>query len=160
LGEARRLAPAGPGGTTGDYLKTIDEADQLGAVRGHTRPCTYEQSARWLSIVAILMQQRRAETHGREPDSAEGKAGDILATAQDIHGWLAPVVAGETGLALEAVARVIDDFLRHIAHRSGLLQPRGEGEYGFAHRSFLEYFAACYLGAERDRLKLRATRCD
>jgi hypothetical protein len=70
LGEARRLAPAGPGGTTGDYLKTIDEADQLGAVHGHTRPCTYEQL------------------------------------------------------------------------------------------SFLEYFAACYLGAERDRLKLRATRCD
>jgi hypothetical protein len=32
----------------------------------------------------------------------------------------------------------------YIARRSGLLMPRGEGQFAFMHLSFQEYFAACH----------------
>ncbi len=141
------------------YLKTIDEAYQLGAKHGHTRPCTYVQAARWLSIVAIFMQERHADARAQEAEAGTARGGEILATTDDLHGWLGPVVAADfPELPPEGVRETIALYLRHLAHRSGLLQPRAEGDYGFAHLSFLEYFAACYLASERERLVRRDAR--
>lgn len=43
-----------------------------------------------------------------------------------------------------------DDFLQHCSNRAWLLTkigttPRGEQLFGFSHRTFMEYFASCYL---------------
>ena len=46
----------------------------------------------------------------------------------------------------------LDDFLHHVARHSGLLLPRGEGLYGFAHLSFQEYYTACHLREDFRRI--------
>ena len=89
------------------------------------------------------MQERRAAQE-------EGKPGEILATREELAEWL----GADFGVGSRAEGAVeLQRFLDYIARRSGLLLPRGEGRYGFAHLSFQEYYAACHMQREFRRIQ-------
>ena len=67
---------------------------------------------------------------------------EILVTRAQLEEWLGPRFGGKGD---EAACKQLTDFLDHIANRSGLLLPRGEAVFGFAHLSFQEFYAACHL---------------
>lgn len=58
-------------------------------------------------------------------------------------------MAGNDGQA----GKALDDFLRVVNERSGLLIERGIGMYGFAHLTFQEYLAARALADRKDALE-------
>jgi internalin A len=89
-----------------------------------------------LAIVGMKMQQMRASRK-------EGEDGDILVSPEQLSEWLAGRFDSEAAL---------QEFLDHVARHSGLLLPRGEGVYGFAHLSFQEYYAACHLWSDFERI--------
>jgi hypothetical protein len=89
-----------------------------------------------LAIVGMKMQQLRASRQ-------EGEDGDILVSRDQLGEWLAGRFDSEAA---------VQEFLDHVARHSGLLLPRGEGVYGFAHLSFQEYYAACHLRSDFERI--------
>ena len=89
-----------------------------------------------LAIVGMKMQQMRASRK-------KGEDGDILVSRAQLGEWLAGRFDSEAAL---------QEFLDHVARHSGLLLPRGEGVYGFAHLSFQEYYAACHLRSDFERI--------
>jgi internalin A len=109
-------------------------------------PYTFVEKERLLAIIAMHMQKRRSV---QETDGANKTTGEILATQEDLTTWLGSEFGGRADRdgALE-----LTDFLKHIAESSGLLLPRAPGVFGFAHLSFQEYYAACYLKLEFERL--------
>jgi hypothetical protein len=114
------------------YLESIDfrrDLDQL--------PYSLEQKKRWLAEVAYRMQLRR-NTH---PQSESGQR-ELLVGAGDVREWLTKAMS-ESGA--ENAAQEANTLLDYFARRSGLLLPRGEGQFAFMHLSLQEYFAACYL---------------
>jgi hypothetical protein len=138
------------------YLKTIDET--RGITREGHGTFSDAEARQWLSIVGIHMQQRRVATLEEQKRMNENKkasdshAGEVGASRADMEAWLLEHL--RSGCAGEEEAREkLTLFLQYVAARSGLLQPRGEGWYGFVHLSFLEYFAACYLRGQLDHHK-------
>ena len=113
---------------------SIDAAKRLQGGSEH------KDKVRLLATIARHMQEGRAAKK-----EGEG-AGDILATRVELEQWLAPHFPGEGGRA------ALHTFIGYVAARSGLLLPRGEGQFGFAHLSFQEYYAACWLEEEFRRL--------
>ncbi len=113
---------------------SIDAAKRLQGGSEH------QDKVRLLATIARHMQERRA---AKKED--EG-AGDILATRAELEQWLAPHFPSDEGCA------ALHAFIGYVAARSGLLLPRGEGQFGFAHLSFQEYYAACWLEEEFRRL--------
>jgi energy-coupling factor transporter ATP-binding protein EcfA2/predicted MPP superfamily phosphohydrolase len=114
------------------YLESIDfrrALDQL--------PYSLEQKKRWLAEVAYRMQLRRTSDSMYELGQRE-----ILASAEEVHEWLTKAMS-ESGA--EHAEREAATLLDYFARRSGLLLPRGEGQFAFMHLSLQEYFAACYL---------------
>jgi hypothetical protein len=105
-------------------------------------PWKFEEKEELLALVAMRMQEIRVARAKREK-------GEVLVTRAQLEGWLGPRFGG-AGDA-EACAE-LHRFLDHIANRSGLLLPRGEGLFGFAHLSFQEYYAACFLEKEFQRI--------
>ncbi len=122
------------------YLEGIDLDRHLD---GHqTVPYKLNEKVRFLAAIARHMQVRRAT---KKKGKGEG-AGEILVARRELEHWLAPHFTGEEGcVALHA-------FIRYVAARSGLLFPRGEDLFGFAHLSFQEYYAACWLEEQFRRL--------
>ena len=116
---------------------SIDAAKRLHGGSEH------KDKVRLLATIARQMQERRAAKKERED------AGDILVTRAELEQWLAPHFPGDGGCA------ALHAFISYVAARSGLLLPRGEGQFGFAHLSFQEYYAACWL-EEEFRLLLNA----
>ena len=103
-----------------------------------------EEKEDLLSIVAMRMQELRVAQGKDGEDGKDGKdaRGEILVTRAQLEQWLGPRFGGaEDPTACAELHR----FLDHIAKRAGLLLPRGEGVFGFAHLSFQEYYAACHL---------------
>ncbi|MGV3660791.1 MAG: NACHT domain-containing protein [Prosthecobacter sp.] len=132
------------------YLEGITIARQLQHQPGHSVPYTLLQKEGFLATIAMHMQVRRAQL---EIDAIGGRQGEVLATSQDLREWLAPSFEGaETPEGCVAV----DAFIDYVARRAGLLLPRGEGAFAFAHLSFQEYYAARHLKAEFSRLTYRA----
>ena len=105
-------------------------------------PWKFDEKEELLALVAMRMQEIRAA-------KGQDENGDVLVNRQQLEEWLAPRFRG-SGDA-ETCAE-LHRFLDHIANRSGLLLPRGEGVFGFAHLSFQEYYAACFLEKEFQRI--------
>lgn len=114
------------------YLESIDVRRALDQL-----PYSLEQKKRWLAEVAYRMQLRQVSNSRSEPGQRE-----ILVSAEEVHKWLTKAM-NESGAenAKQEAATLLDYFAR----RSGLLLPRGEGQFAFMHLSLQEYFAACYL---------------
>ncbi len=123
------------------YLESIDRFRGL-----PTGEQSLTEKRRWLARVGFEMQRRReAETEGQSDEPSAG--GEILVDADEVQAWILEAMeASGRGRDVQAA----DDFLAHVARRSGLLLPRaptpdGRSRYAFMHLSFQEYFAACYL---------------
>lgn len=149
------------------YLEGIDRAYHLAKVHGHHCPIDTPDRLRLLALLAAEMQRRRGETEMDVETSRDfGRSrtyqsidGNILISHDDACAVLVPAVARL--LARQDSAALVEEFLGHIARRSGLLLPRGPGADGqpvhaFAHLSFLEFFAACYLREKLDETDNRA----
>lgn len=123
------------------------------------RPCCPiepTERTRLLSILGAKMQQNRAEQAKEAGRSIHHRSadGNILISRPELDSvWIPAITAmqqsGKIGDTRPA-ADLLDELLRHISNRSGLLIPRSVDERGytvfaFTHLSFLEYFAACYL---------------
>ena len=113
------------------YLKSIDEYRRL---REMDLPLA--QKKRWLARVGFEMQLRRASA-----DSPQ----EILAGKADVERWVLQAM-GESGYGRDGARAAA--FVDYIGRRSGLLLPRGEGQFAFMHLSFQEYFAAQFLSEQ------------
>lgn len=51
----------------------------------------------------------------------------------------------DSEISCDALEKKVDEFFDAARKRVGLLVERGEGIWAFGHRSFQEYFAACYI---------------
>jgi hypothetical protein len=123
------------------YLEGIDLDRHLDGYQ--TIPYKLGEKIRFLATIARHMQNRRAIAQSSDDDTGTG---EVLVTREELEEWLTPYFPGEHGsVALHA-------FVSYVAARSGLLLPRGEGLFGFAHLSFQEYYAACWLEDEFRRL--------
>jgi internalin A len=99
----------------------------------------HKDKERLLATIARHMQERRVAQAEKKDSSG---AGEILVQREELDQWLAPHFPGEGG------SKALHTFIAYVATRSGLLLPRGEGQFGFAHLSFQEYYAACWLEEE------------
>ncbi len=143
------------------YLGGIDAAYKMQPILGHT--CPFEPAERrfLLSLLGALMQKIRLGSENGDKD------GNILIAMPELAQLLLPAIesmqqAGKVTWDHSATA-LLDELLHHIASRSGLLIPRssdadGNTVYSFTHLSFLEFFAAEWLGKEFDRQRNRIVR--
>lgn len=157
------------------YLGGIDAAYKLKPIIGHACPFEASERRHLLSLLGAHMQQSRT-VRSREPreegeesqaESKQESEGNILISVPELETLLIPAIeamqqAGKVKSDHRAAA-LLDELLHHIASRSGLLIPRSSDEYGnsvygFTHLSFLEFFAAEWLGKEFDRLQKRLAR--
>jgi internalin A len=123
------------------YLKSLDAYRRLKVL-----DYPLDQKKRWLARVAFEMQLRR--------QSAEDEAGlvktvqsDCLPTGDEVRAWIADAM-NRSGFAGDP--QTAGELVDYVSRRSGLLVPRGvdrsgQERYAFAHLSFQEYFAACFL---------------
>jgi formylglycine-generating enzyme required for sulfatase activity len=70
----------------------------------------------------------------------------------DLRFLLLPAFKSMTGSDDGQAVKALDDFLRVVNERSGLLIEHGIGMYGFAHLTFQEYLAARALADRKDAL--------
>lgn len=113
------------------YLESIDVRRELNQL-----PYSLAQKKRWLADIGYRMQLLRGK-----PKSGGSKQ-NILVSKKDIYKWLTVAVKDVGAEKPIDEARLLLDY---FARRSGLLLPRGEGQFAFMHLSLQEYFAACFL---------------
>ena len=120
-------------------------------------PWKFEEKEDLLALVAMRMQELRVaqvkDMQAKQGYEADPR-GEILVTRAQLEEWLGPRFTDAMG-AVDCAA--LHRFLDHIANRSGLLRPRGEGVFGFAHLSFQEYYAACFLEKEFQRILIESS---
>ncbi len=114
------------------YLESIDTARKM------KDEFSWKTKRRWLARIAFEMQILRSGS----AELSGARDNELLVDREDILKWLNEAIADGDGIRDEAYA---SKYLDWIARRSGLLLPRGEGQYAFLHLSFQEYFAARYL---------------
>lgn len=102
----------------------------------------FKDKVRVLATIARHMQEGRAAYASVNSKPAVNVESEILVSRETLQRCLAPHFPGEGGRA------ALDAFIGYVAARSGLLLPRGEGLFGFAHLSFQEFYAACWLEEE------------
>lgn len=153
------------------YLGGIDSAYRLRPVLGNTCPFDPPQRRFLLALLGAHMQQRRVSggegkiAKGKGGQTVDGRAaeGTILISRGKIADLLVPaierMVAEKRVNSTHEAGALLDELLHHIASRSGLLIPRSsDALFGFTHLSFLEFFAAEWLGMEFDRRQRQLAR--
>jgi internalin A len=110
------------------YLETIDTFRGL-----QEFDFPLHQKMRWLGNVAFQMQRQR---------ESDKKDREVLVDRETVERWLSEEMRKELGVTASSTAST---FLDYLARRSGLLLPRGQDVFAFAHLSFQEFFAAVYL---------------
>ncbi len=141
------------------YLEGITLARKLKHLQGLSVPYTLQEKESFLATIAMHMQVRRGELakEANREEEEEFHSSEVLATSAELLQWLAPSFGGAQ--TPEACAAV-DEFIQFVARRAGLLLPRGEGVFAFAHLSFQEYYAARHLKAEFSRLSFGSDELD
>jgi hypothetical protein len=119
------------------YINTIDQQRQINPDDILVR---YPVEVReiWIAYIGFQMQKRRSNARGKEQNG-------ILVSKVDVLAWLETAMGNSNMPNAEQHAK---EFLDWVARRSGLLLPRGEEWYAFAHLSFQEYFCARFLMAQ------------
>jgi energy-coupling factor transporter ATP-binding protein EcfA2 len=113
------------------YLESIDSA------RGLKDPVPWQKKKVWLARVGFEMQLRRQDI--------KGESQELLISHAQILKWIKKAMK-DTGDSYDSYDNdYAERYLEWIARRSGLLLPRGEGQFAFMHLSFQEYFAAVYI---------------
>lgn len=157
------------------YLGGIDSAYRLRPILGHTCPFDAPQRRFLLALLGAHMQfirtmrSLRQSGNGKKPPSRREQefGGTILISKREIATFLEPSIQrmldGGRVKNDHSASELLDELLHHIASRSGLLIPRssdadGNTLYGFTHLSFMEFFAAEWLGLEFDRQRNRIVR--
>jgi len=136
------------------YLGGIDSAYKIKPILGqHQRTSAAQPTA-----------DESQKTKNKEPRTDNDS---LLISVPELQTLLIPAIeamqqAGKVK-SDHTAANLLDELLHHIASRSGLLIPRstdvsGNTVYGFTHLSFLEFFAAEWLGKEFERLQKRLAR--
>ena len=131
------------------YLEGIPLARQLQHQPGLSVPYTLQEKESFLATIAMHVQVRRGELAKEAKKKREEHSGEVLATSAELRQWLAPSF---NGAQTPEDCAAVDEFIQFVARRAGLLLPRGEGVFAFAHLSFQEYYAARHLKAEFSRL--------
>lgn len=157
------------------YLVGIDSAYRLRPVLGNTCPFDAHQRRFLLSLLGAHMQQTRTVKSDNRIQDADDVSdeqcaeseGNILISRPDLEQLLSPAIQRMRDehrvISDHTSAELLDELLHHIASRSGLLIPRssdvdGNTLYSFTHLSFLEFFAAEWLGMDFDRQRNRIVR--
>lgn len=126
------------------YLEAIDRDYGLEV------PYDRADSEKCLARIAMHMQLgRQQERTKATSNQASEESRDITATEDELRTWLRGCIVPVDDSGHD---QAIEDFLSHIARRSGLFLPRGPGVYGFTHLSFQEYYTACHLKRDFHRL--------
>lgn len=151
------------------YLGGIDSAYKFKPILGNTCPFETMERRHLLSLLGAHMQQQRTIVENKKDGKGEPitENDSILISVPELQTLLIPAIEGmqNTGKVKgsHTAAKLLDELLYHIASRSGLLIPRcmdaaGSTVYGFTHLSFLEFFAAEWLGKEFTRARNRNAR--
>jgi internalin A len=110
------------------YLQSIDTARKI------KDAYSWQDKKRWLARVGFEMQSKRDANNNSEKN--------LLVTKEEVLVWIKLAMAESSNTLIDDEA---EKYLDWIARRSGLLLPRGEGQFAFLHLSFQEYFAGIYI---------------
>ncbi|MFZ6746347.1 leucine-rich repeat domain-containing protein [Undibacterium sp. JH2W] len=121
------------------YINTIDQHRNIN-IDDALVPFGWETRENWLAYVGFQMQLER-DTNTSDSASLDHEKG-VLVTQEKVLNWLSDAMH-ESGVTKSQLSAQM--FLDWVARRSGLLLPRGEGQFAFVHLSFQEYFCARYL---------------
>lgn len=117
------------------YLESIDTARKL------KDPFLWQEKKRWLAKVAFEMQMQRLYDEKNESQNSR----ELLVSREQVLSWIKDAMRVSNAEISATIDDYANEYLDWIARRSGLLLPRGEGQFAFLHLSFQEYFAAVYI---------------
>lgn len=121
------------------YLHTIPK------LRNFPVPFPVDQARQWLAYVGFHLQNLRkpvVDSPLMEAVVQEERGSAIVVSLENLE-LLVRAAMSKAGHDPD----MAPEFLKFVARRSGLLLPRGEGQFAFIHLSFQEYFAAEYLAS-------------
>ncbi|MBS0197100.1 MAG: NACHT domain-containing protein [Planctomycetes bacterium] len=120
------------------YLETIETARKL-PTPGHT----LEDMKRWLGYAAFRMQRARFSQNAED-----AKGHGILVSRDDLVEHIVFAMGKGNADAIRQLRPTAVAFVDWVARRAGIVIPRAENLFAFAHLSFQEYFAAWFIAEQ------------